>query len=100
MRPQRPEPGAVAVELEVPPFVSDLCALDRVASMQEFIRADGLAGTTPIDQRLDFRRARLQDSRTPSEKCFGTGAISGPAHRVGDERSVAKPAVAVNRKVG
>src|SRR5260370_3384381 len=99
MRRERPEPRAISIELEVPPFVGDLLAVDRIASVQELFGPDRLAGAMAIDEGVDLRRSRLQDPRAPSKECLSTRGIAGPAHLVGADRPIAKPAAPYPREL-
>ena len=101
MRRERPEPGAVPVELEVPPLlVVGLVAVEGVAGRQVLGGPDGLAAPRPRDQRgrSESARASITPRAPVEEPCRGLDADpAGAAHRVGDERAVAEPAVAVHR---
>jgi hypothetical protein len=95
---ERPQPHAVAVELELPPVFGGVPAVDGVAAREELLGGDLLAERTPRDERLDLRRARQDDGVAPGEERFGARRTPGPAHGIGDERAVPQPAEAVDRE--
>src|SRR5713226_10502194 len=51
---QRPEPGAVPVQLEVPPLVGHLVAIDGVAGMEELIIANALSSPVSLNEGIDL----------------------------------------------
>src|SRR5439155_2241410 len=93
-----PQPGAVAVELEVPPFLGCLIPLEGVAAMQKCVGRDRLALSPRLDLRDDRVGAVGEDASAPVEETLGTFDPPCSAHRVGDEGAVAEPAVAVDRE--
>src|SRR6202008_4850930 len=95
---ERPEPGAVAVELELPPVFRRLAAVEGVPARQQLVRRDRLATRLARDERVDLVGPCDDDIGAPAEEGVGAPGPARPTHRVGDERAVAEPAVPVDRK--
>ena len=93
---ERPHPRAVAVELEVPPLLARLGAVEGESGGQVIADRDCLAVPRSLDERVDSIAATGNDPGAPVEERLG--ALDGPsaAHRVGDERTIAQPRVAIH----
>ncbi len=98
VRTEGPQPGPVTVQLEVPPCIVRLVAIDGVAGVEVVAGGYDLAARGSIDERLDTIRARLKDARAPAEVRLRRRDLADAAHRIRDERAVTQPREAIDRE--
>src|SRR5690554_3677046 len=89
----RPEPGAIAVELEVPPVVSAVAAVQREAGRKHLKVGHRVTLSGSLNDAGHLVSPGDQDARAPVEEATRRFDSAGGRHPVGDEGAIPEPAI-------
>ncbi len=92
---ERPQPGSVPVQLEIPPLIGAVPAGEREARRQHPLARRRSTGTGLVDDPADVVTSVDDHPRAPVEEGGRRAVIARGGDRISDERAVPEPAVAL-----